>query len=625
MRPWQLLPAPEPSTVSPPDGYFYETIAKHLIKDTVRIMHNGLPIDMQKVQELEANLDTTLAKVASDLAANPIVKDYLAIRYNHLTKTYLHEQQAKIKPPEHFLKPFDCKNPDHRSYFMYYYIKDKDIKPPDELLPTGIPKWPAKEIKKLSQDHLALSLLLNGNISPTNTFAIQAMNLYAAHKAEIHNRKFYDNINNLTSIEYPQFNPASPDQKHELLTDLLGYESEKLTDAYIKYERALNAHIKYGKPEPIEPKNKYSWDRDNIESLIALAKSDDERSLFQSLIDYSMGSIIKNNFIQAFYRYTIDGRLHGQYTLLGAKSGRYTSKEPNMLNSPSTGSIYAKPVKRCFIAPPGYVVWSIDYAALEDRVIASLTRDTNKCEIFLQDLDGHSMGAVSYFPEKISAEMALTGDLSTDAKKFKELVDAGNKTLKALRQDGKAVTFGLSYGCFPPKVATTLKIPLEEAEKIFNNYHKVLYPSITKYREEYVLKTVKETGRIHLGLGFYMKSSSPDKDIRTIANGTCQFWSTLTSIAINELHHRIDETFVDSSVIQVTSTIYDAIYGIALADSEVLKWLNDNIVPIMVKDFMVDQTVHNEAQLEIGKDWSDLHPIPIDSTEIQIQQILQGL
>lgn len=50
------------------------------------------------------------------------------------------------------------------------------------------------------------------------------------------------------------------------------------------------------------------------------------------------------------------------------------------------------------------------------------------------------MGAVSYFPEKISAEMTLTGDLPTDAKKFKELVDAGNKTLKALRQDGKAVT-----------------------------------------------------------------------------------------------------------------------------------------------------------------------------------------
>ena len=626
MRPWQLLPAPEPCTVSPPEGYFYDTVAKHLIKDTVRIMSNGLPIDMQRVQELEATLDVTLAKVATDLAANPIIQSYLKQKHSFLVQDYIEDQQSKVKPIEHFLKPFKHSDMTHRSYFMHVFCQGKSIPLPkaDEVYP-GIPKWTARDVKRLTSGNPALALLLAGKLSDTNTFVVQAMQLLAEHKAEIHNRKYLDNIANLTTIEYPSFNPASPDQKHDVLTDMLGYQSEKLTDAYIKYERALNAHIKYGKPEPIEPKNQYSWDRDNIEALKDLAKSDDELNLFQSLIDYSMGSIIKNNFIQSFYRYTIDGRLHGQYVLLGAKSGRYTSKEPNMLNAPSTGSIYAKPIKRCFTAPPGYVVWSIDYAALEDRVIASLTRDTNKCGIFLQELDGHSLGAVSYFPDKISAEMTLTGDIPTDAAEFKRLVDAGNKTLKALRQDGKAVTFGLSYGCFPPKVAATLKIPLEEAEKIFNNYHQTLYPSITEYRENYVLKTVKDVGKIHLGLGFYMKSSKPDRDIRTLSNATCQFWSILTAIAINELHHRIDETFVSNQTIQVTSTIYDSIYGIAVADPEVLKWLNDNIIPIMVQDFMVDQTVHNEAQLEIGPDWASLHPIPIDATETQIQEILQGI
>lgn len=328
--PWSLLPAPEPCTISPPPNYFYEEVAKHLIKDTVRLMANGLPIDLQKVQELEATLDETLSKVQQSLASNPIVRQYLSERYSRLTKEYIADQQSKMKPPDHFFKPFSHKNMDHRSYFMYLFIQGKDINPPDELLPSGIPKWSANDVKKLSGTYVILKKLLDGTISPSNLFVQQAMQLIAQHKSEIYNRKYEDNIRTLAGVEYPDFSHASPDQKHELLTGILGYHSEKLTDTYIKYERELNSHIKYGRPshEPAQPKNKYSWDRDNIEALLPLAKSEDETRLFQALVDYSMGAIIKNNFIQAFYKYTVDGRLYGDYVLLGAKSGRYTSKNP---------------------------------------------------------------------------------------------------------------------------------------------------------------------------------------------------------------------------------------------------------------------------------------------------------
>ena len=322
--PWQLLPAPEPRTVSFPDGYFYDHVAKHLIRDTVRLMVNGLPIDLNKVQELEATLDETLSKVQQSLASNPIVRQYLSERYTRVTNDYIADQRSKLKTFEHFLKPFSSKSLDHRSYFMHFFIEGKPISPPSsDLLPSGIPKWSANDVKKLSSSYVILVKLLDGTISPSNLFVQQAMQLLAQHKAEIYNRKYEDNIRTLAGVEYPDFSPASPDQKHELLTGLLGYESEKLTDAYIKYERELNSHIKYGRPShpPAQPKNKYSWDRDNIEALLPLAKSEDETQLFQALIDYSMGAIIKNNFIQAFYKYTVDGRLYGDYVLLGAKSG----------------------------------------------------------------------------------------------------------------------------------------------------------------------------------------------------------------------------------------------------------------------------------------------------------------
>ena len=623
--PWSLLPAPPPQTTKYPIDYFYLKLALDLIADTFRIMSNGLPIDLDKVRELEFVLDEILAKVESSLAANPIIQSYQTQKHARLIEEYRKERTSKLKDSSHFLKPFKPSDMAHRSYFMYVLAEDHpSIEPPSELLPTRLPKWTVKDLKPYL-DIPAVKLLATKTLSESNRYALAAMELLAEHTAEIKNRPYLEDMESLAKVPFPKFSPASPDQKHDVLTDLLGYESNSFTDAYIDYEKAMRHAIRYNKPEPMPPRNKFSWSKDELLLLKEAVTDPHEVTLVNDLLEYSMGAIIKNNFIASFYAYTIDGRLHGDYVLLGAKSGRFTSKNPNMLNSPSTKSIYAKPIKKCFVAPPGYIVWGIDYSALEDRVIASLTKDDNKCNLFLDNLDGHSMGAIAYFPDEISKHMPLTGNMSVDARAMQELVDAKHPELKDLRQKGKPVTFGLSYGAFPPKVAKALNVSIEEATDIFNNYHQKLYPSITDYRENYVLRTVEEEGEIHLGLGFTMKSDNPGKDIRTLANATCQFWSILTAIGINELHHRIDETFVSSDTIQVTSTIYDSIYGICLDHPEALKWLNDNIVPILVKDFIEDQIVKNEAQLEIGVNWADLQTIPLNATLDDCESILKSL
>lgn len=183
---------------------------------------------------------------------------------------------------------------------------------------------------------------------------------------------------------------------------------------------------------------------------------------------------------------------------------------------------------------------------------------------------------------------------------------------------------GLNYGAYPEKIARTLKISIEEATQIFERYHNMLYEGITKFREEVILPTAKEEGRIHLGLGCYMHTDNPEKDVRTLFNACSQFWSILTLITINEMHHLIDENGLEEDI-KVISSIYDSIYFLAKEDAETIKWLNDQIVPIMTTDFIEDQIVHNEATGEIGYNWSDLVQVPNNSSLKEIEEVLKQI
>lgn len=62
----------------------------------------------------------------------------------------------------------------------------------------------------------------------------------------------------------------------------------------------------------------------NKEQLIMI------KEIIESLLEISSASIIKNNFIKAFYTNTVEGRLRGTYNLFGAISFRLTSQSPKL-------------------------------------------------------------------------------------------------------------------------------------------------------------------------------------------------------------------------------------------------------------------------------------------------------
>lgn len=116
-----------------------------------------------------------------------------------------------------------------------------------------------------------------------------------------------------------------------------------------------------------------------------------------------------------------------------------------MLQLPSTGSIYAKAVKKCFVSSPGKIILTADFNALEDRVLASITNDEGKCALLEDEtLDGHCYNALGYYTSEVDQYLDSSLSYKDKVRQFNSLVESKHKELKDIRQRSKAVTFKLA-------------------------------------------------------------------------------------------------------------------------------------------------------------------------------------
>lgn len=587
--PHDLLPVDAPYTNNLPiRGYFYDKVITPLIKDMAKITDNGIPIDLSKVKELEEVVVEVLNNVYSTLNSNHLVVKYLEYKNKLLVGKKVEEVLNKQKSIDYFkVKELNLNNSVHITTLVNMYFKS--IGREQEFVQ---PKWNKTEIKKL-QNIMAstfLQSIIDGTVDLNGSIAMQTKEFLAVAKQTIYNTKRVETAEEVENkILVECFNPASSIQVREFF-NLNGVHS--------------NSTTKTGEE---------SFDRDELTTILTLYKGDSNNSsiveVLNCLIDHSSSAIIKNNFIKNFYMYTIKSVLYGNYNLFGTKTFRLTSNKPNLLQLPSSGSMYSKSLKRCLIAPKGYLVCAVDLSALEDRVIANLSKDVNKCAVFLDNIDGHTLNAYSYFKEEmvtVLPKLAIETNTQYVKRVFQE-IESGNKILKAIRQKSKSVTFAFNYGAFPPKIAKALNIPIEEATELHRIYHQELYGGITLYRENTVLTNAKKYNQVHLGLGCILKVENAGKEERSIFNATVQFWSILSLLSVNKIHNLIEEYNYD---IKVISTIYDSIYFLVREDAKDIQWLNNNIIRLLTVPYLKDQIVPNEAVCEIGLNWYDVIPIP---------------
>lgn len=584
LRPWTRLPLPAPKGFNPGPKYFYDNFVQPISEDMIKLMCTGLYIDDDAVERLKNTIDDVLSDVAGRLLRNSIIQKYQKQREAVLQKVHFAKCTEAVRTIDHYLKPYEA-TVIHRTWVVNTYLKSissKDIKE----------SWTVKDLKSYNifKEDDVLRKIIDKSLPVDSSIAKAGMKALAEYKMDLWNKPRYEKGKSKAILD--PFNPASAKQKQELFA-------------------MLNI-------EPLEVSDKTSegsWGREVLERLLKVTTDKDIVDILNCMIDHSFSGIIKNNFLKAFKTFTIDGVLHGNIKVLGAKTARPTSNSPSLLNMPSTKSIYAKPLKKCFIAPEGMLVYAIDFEALEDKVVANLSGDGNKIKLFTEGLDGHSMAAVFYKPEEAKEIVGEFTDKVEASKILRKLGKDGCAIADKFRQDSKAISFKLSYGGHPDNHkggAIT--------QEIFDAYHFEMYPGISDYKEE-ILKAARQDGKVHLGLGFYILSDDVDTDSRTLFNATCQFWSILTLIAINELNYRVEKAGLQKSI-RVCSTIYDSIYIYVDQDTETIKWLNDNITEIMSKDFMENQKVKNSAVGDLGKNWTDMVTVPVTASIEDIEKVL---
>ena len=152
-------------------------------------------------------------------------------------------------------------------------------------------------------------------------------------------------------------------------------------------------------------------------------------------------------------------RIHTNFNSLGCDTARLSSggkdKENNVEYINFQNFPRDRETRACFVAEKGYKWISCDYSAQESRVIADMANDKAMLDLFNNGCgDMHSLVAKMAYPDRV-------GDCPVEEIKNKH---------KDARQDAKSIEFCINYGGDANTIMSNNKIPLDEAQKIYDNY-----------------------------------------------------------------------------------------------------------------------------------------------------------
>ncbi|TRX48679.1 DNA polymerase I [Corynebacterium guaraldiae] len=162
-----------------------------------------------------------------------------------------------------------------------------------------------------------------------------------------------------------------------------------------------------------------------------------------------------------------DGRIHTTFNQTVTSTGRLSSTEPNLQNTPVRTEA-GRQIRSAFVVGEGFEsLITADYSQIEMRVMAHLSADPGLIEAYREGEDLHN-----YVGSKV----------------FDVPVD---EVTSELRRRVKAMSYGLVYGLSAFGLSQQLGIPAREAKEIMESYFE-RFGGVKRYLDEVVVQARKD-------------------------------------------------------------------------------------------------------------------------------------
>ena len=180
----------------------------------------------------------------------------------------------------------------------------------------------------------------------------------------------------------------------------------------------------------------------------ALEQYKNDHPIVNLILDYRQNKKLKSTYVDPLPALVdpIDNRVHTHFMQTVTATGRLSSNNPNLQNTPIRTD-KGKEIRKAFISRgSGFKMMAADYSQIELRIIAALSEDPNMIAAFQQGQDIHAATASNVFATPI------------------------NEVSREQRSAAKAVNFGIIYGQSAFGLAQNLGISRTEAKGIIDSY-----------------------------------------------------------------------------------------------------------------------------------------------------------